>query len=67
VVVVRVRTGGAADEGGVKEGDLILEVNRKPVTSLKTYERLAAVSPKGRTVLLLMKRQGRTVFLTLRP
>ncbi len=54
VVVVRVRTGGAAEEGGVKEGDLILEVNRKPVTSLKTYERLAVAVPKGRTVLLLM-------------
>lgn len=64
---MRGRTGQAAEGGGVKEGDLILEVNRKPVTSLKTYERLAAALLKGRTVLPLMKRQGRTVFLTVRP
>jgi len=67
VVVARVRSGSVADEVGVKEGDLILEVNRKPTPTLKAYEQAAAKIGKGDTVLLLIKRQGLTTFLTLKP
>ncbi len=67
VVVVRVKSGSTAEELGVREGDIILEVNRQAITSLKTYERIAAKLPKDQAVLLLLKRQGRTIYLTLRP
>ncbi|MGQ0811808.1 MAG: DegQ family serine endoprotease [Nitrospiraceae bacterium] len=67
VLVVRVKQGSRAEEIGVKEGDLILEINRKPVASLKVFERLASGLPKDQPVLLLIKRQGRTIFLTFRP
>jgi serine protease Do len=67
VVIVRVKAGSPAEEVGVREGDIILEVNRKAVTSLKSYERLASSLPKDQSVLLLLKRQGRTIYLTLRP
>ncbi len=67
VVVTRVKPGSTAEEIGVREGDLILEVNRKVVTSLKTYERLRAGLSKDQAVLLLVKRQGRSLYLTLRP
>jgi serine protease Do len=67
VVVVRVKPGSTAEELGMREGDLIVEVNRQAVTSLKTYERLAAKLAKDQSVLLLLKRQGRTIYLTLRP
>jgi serine protease Do len=67
VIIVRVKAGSPAEEVGVREGDLVLEVNRKPVTSLKTYERLASNVPKDQPVLLLLKRQGRAIYLTLRP
>jgi serine protease Do len=67
VVIVRVKAGSPAEEVGVREGDIILEVNRKAVTSLKAYERLASNLPKDQSVLLLLKRQGRTIYLTLRP
>src|SRR5215217_3335177 len=67
VVVVRVKSGSTAEEVGVREGDIVLEVNRQAVTSLKTYERIAAKLPKDQSVLLLLKRQGRTIYLTLRP
>jgi serine protease Do len=66
-VVVKVKTGSPAEEAGVREGDLVLEVNRKAVTSLKSYERLASSLPKDQSVLLLLRRQGRTIYLTLRP
>jgi serine protease Do len=66
-VVTRVKPGSTAEEMGVREGDIVVEVNRKAVTSLKTYERIVSGLPKDQAVLLLLKRQGRTMYLTLRP
>ncbi|MGQ0694014.1 MAG: DegQ family serine endoprotease [Nitrospiraceae bacterium] len=67
VVVVRVKPGSTAEELGVREGDMVMEVNRQAVTSIKVYERIAGKLPKDQAVLLLLKRQGRTIYLTLRP
>jgi serine protease Do len=67
VVVVRVKPGSAAEEMGVREGDLILEVNRKAVGSLKSYEHAASSLGKDNAVLLLLKRKGQAIYLTLRP
>ena len=67
VVIVRVKPGSTAEEMGVREGDIVMEVNRKPVTSIKSYERAVSSLAKDQTVLLLLKRKGQTIFLTLRP
>jgi serine protease Do len=67
VVITRVKPGSTAEEMGVREGDIVVEVNRKPVTSLKAYERIVSGLAKDQAVLLLLKRQGRTMYLTLRP
>jgi len=67
VVIVRVKVGSTAEEMGVREGDIVLEVNRQAVTSVKVFERIANKLPKDQAVLLLLKRQGRTIYLTLRP
>lgn len=67
VVIVRVKPGSTAEEMGVREGDIILEINRQPVPSVKVFERIAGKLPKDQAVLLLLKRQGRTIYLTLRP
>jgi serine protease Do len=67
VVVIRVKSGSTAEEMGVREGDLILEVNRKAVTSLKSYEQAASGLAKDQAVLLLLKRKGQTIYLTLKP
>ncbi|HEY7532800.1 MAG TPA: DegQ family serine endoprotease [Nitrospiraceae bacterium] len=67
VVITRVKPGSTAEETGVREGDIVVEINRKAVTSLRTYERIVSGLPKDQAVLLLLKRQGRTMYLTLRP
>ena len=67
VVIVRVKSSSTAEELGVREGDIVLEVNRQTVTSVKVFERIANKLPKDQAVLLLLKRQGRTIYLTLRP
>ncbi|OGW65453.1 MAG: hypothetical protein A3H49_08470 [Nitrospirae bacterium RIFCSPLOWO2_02_FULL_62_14] len=67
VVITKIRQGSKAEESGLKEGDLLLEVNRQPTPTLKAYERAAAKLGKGQVVLLLIKRQGRPFFVTLKP
>jgi len=66
VVVVQVRSGSAAEEAGLKEGDVILELNRRPVANLRSYESAASQAAKDQPVLLLVKRQGRTLYITLK-
>ena len=67
VVIVKVRQGSPAEEAGLKEGDLILEINRQPTTTLKAFERAVSKLGKTQAVLLLIKRQGRPFFVTLKP
>ncbi|OQW57236.1 MAG: hypothetical protein A4S17_12875 [Proteobacteria bacterium HN_bin10] len=67
LVVVKVKPGSVADEAGIKEGDLVLEVNRQAVANAKAYERAASRIGKDQPVLLLIKRQGRTRYVTLKP
>ena len=66
VIIARVQTGSAAEEAGLRDGDLILEVNRRPVRSIKAYESAVSQLEKDQAVLLLVKRQGRTSFFTLK-
>jgi serine protease Do len=66
VVIARVQTGSAAEEAGLRDGDLILEVNRRPVRSIKAYESAVSQLEKDQAVLLLVKRQGRTSFFSLK-
>jgi serine protease Do len=67
VVIVKIHPGGAAEESGLKEGDLILEVNRQPTATRTAYERALAKLRNGQSVLLLVKRHGRPFFVTLKP
>jgi len=67
MVVTKVRPGSAVEQAGVKEGDVILEINRQPTASRKAYERAVSRIGKGQGILLLLKRQGRPFFVTVRP
>jgi len=67
VLVVQVEEGSLAEEAGLREGDLIIEVNRKLVSDLKSYERLFTKIKKDAPVLFLINRQGNRFYLTLTP
>ncbi|HEU4684043.1 MAG TPA: DegQ family serine endoprotease [Nitrospira sp.] len=67
IIITRVKPGSPAEDAGVREGDLVLEVNRKPVTSLKSYEKATSNLGKDQAVLLLLKRKGQAIYLTLKP
>jgi S1-C subfamily serine protease len=61
---MRVAAGSPAARAGLRPGDVLLEVNRKPVTSVRDFEELYGKA-KG-NVLLLLYRAGSTVFVVVR-
>jgi Do/DeqQ family serine protease len=66
LVVTNVDPAGAAAEKGIQRGDVILQVNRQPVSSLEDVQ-AAIEKGAGKPVLLLITRGGQTIFLTVSP
>ncbi|MCM2323744.1 MAG: trypsin-like peptidase domain-containing protein [Oligoflexia bacterium] len=54
VVVVAVEQGSAADRAGLLQGDLIVEVDQKPISDVKAYESL--VKAKGSYLLRIRRK-----------
>jgi serine protease Do len=66
IIIVQVQEGSPAEEAGLQEGDLIKEVNRKPVKDMKTYQNLIGGLKKGSNLLFRIKRNGMNLFVGLR-
>jgi serine protease Do len=62
LVVVRVERGSIADEMGLREGDQILEVNRRSVETVSDWER--ALRGDAKTIVILATREGQTRYFT---
>ena len=58
VLVSDVEVGSAAQRAGIGRGDVILQVNRRPVTSPQEANRALAQVPSGGTAFLLVLRNG---------
>ena len=66
LLVVDVKNGSAAAEGGVRPGDVILSANLKPVTSVDELASIVRKDGKERGALMLqINRRGDTFFLTV--
>jgi len=66
VVVTKVDPAGSASDAGIRQGDLIQEVNRRPIRSQADFN--AAVQLSGaRPALILGKRRDAVTYLTLKP
>ncbi len=66
VVITEVDASSAAAAAGLQQGDIIQEVNRKPVHNVSEYERAVAGSAK-QSVLLLVNRAGSTHYVVVTP
>lgn len=67
VVISQVDPDSAAAEAGVRRGDVIVEINRKPVKNLSDFERVAKKIGKKDNALLRIKRRGGKVFIIIKP
>ncbi len=63
VVVTDVDPQSSAAEKGIRPGDVILEVDRKPVKSTKDVKRILKNFKKGDTIVLLVKKREGTIFI----
>ncbi|MCA1584361.1 MAG: Do family serine endopeptidase [Acidobacteria bacterium] len=66
VLVTEVEQGSPAFREGIARGDIILQVNRKPVTSPQEAIRTLDAVPSGSTAFLLLLRNGQQQFVTVR-
>jgi serine protease Do len=67
IVVSAVEPGSVADEAGIRRGDVIVEIDRKPIRNLEEYKKSITTIRKGKGVLFLVRRGESTLFLALRP
>lgn len=65
VLVAGVVPGSPADDAGIHQGDVILEADRQPVKSVEDVRHILAKAKDQNSVLLLVKRQDRTLFAAL--
>ena len=66
VVVTAVEPSSPAAVAGIQAGDLIQEVNHKPVHNVNEYQQAISAS-KGGPVLLLINRGGTTHYVLIQP
>jgi serine protease Do len=66
LIVVQVEDNSPAYEAGIRPGDIIVEMDREPVSGLKEYREKMGQYKKGDTVLVLIKREGTTLYLALK-
>ncbi len=66
VVVTGVSQDSPADDAGLKAGDVIKEVNRKSVKDVNDYQEYMGKIKSGPPVLLLIKRGGRTFYVSIK-
>jgi serine protease Do len=67
VVISGVEQGSAAQEAGLREGDVIMEINRQRVRDIADFRRLSGKLSKQDSTLLLLNRQGRKLFVAINP
>ncbi len=66
VIISNVQQGSAAGEAGLKPGDIILEIDKKPIKSLDDYSEALENVKSGDTALFLVKRGSNTIYSALR-
>lgn len=64
-IIATMEPGSPAANAGLRQGDIILEVDRKRVRSFSDYQKVVAENERGVT-LLLVRRGERTAFFVLK-
>ena len=65
ILVSAVIPGSLADNQGLEEGDVILDINQVTMRSIKDFERLQGKLGRKDSALLLLRRENATMFLSI--
>jgi serine protease Do len=65
VVVANVEEGSAAGEAGLQLGDVVQEVNHKPVRTVADFRSQLSGARGSSPILLLVNREGHTVYVAI--
>ena len=67
VVIMQVDRGSRVFAAGLRPGDLVLQINQKDIASIQDYEKaVKKIKPRER-ILLLVRKKGQDLFVTIRP
>jgi serine protease Do len=67
VVVVKVDPDSKVFEAGIRPGDVVLQINQKNIGTIEDYKKAASKIRSKERVLLLIRRKGEDLFVTVRP
>jgi serine protease Do len=67
VMISEIDSGGVAEKAGLMRGDIILELNRKPIKNVDDYRKaISSIQPDEGAVLYIQRGKSR-IFIALRP
>jgi serine protease Do len=66
VVISRIDPDGLAAEGGLRAGDIILQVNNSDIETLKDFRRAIKKAKKNKLVRFLVQRRNSRIFVVMR-
>lgn len=67
VIIQAVQPGSAVEAAGLRRGDIVIEVDRKPVRSLSDFVGIARHIPESAEVLLTILHDGRHSYVSVSP
>ena len=65
--IAQVRPGSPAEDAGLQPGDVVVEVNRKPVSSAEQFATIVHSNPAGKDILLLVWSKGNESYRVVHP
>jgi len=65
ILVTRV-VKGPASQAGIRKDDIILSIDNKPVENVSQFQKLVGALPAGKSVALLIQREGSPTFLAVK-
>jgi serine protease Do len=67
LVITAVEPDSPADEAGLQRGDLIVEIDRKPMREIADFRKAVAGVKSGQRLLFLVRRGANSLFVALKP
>jgi serine protease Do len=66
VLVTRIDPGSGAERAGLSAGDVIQEMNRRPIKTVKDFEKASSDLKKGAHILILINWRGNSLFVSVK-